>query len=340
MFSAARIIELVQERRSAVSDPLQVYWCKVEVDSRSQFADELRTMGSGFGIVPIVLRRQIFLDPNAVLSDLNHLVCDNRTCFDGLSGEASQQIVIVVIARSDFRLSQTGSPVQLPDWFPVMGGKEVYVRVRDLLFEVEGVSFNAPEARGEDMAAQLWDVEDAIARRLVEVHPQNPGRSIAFWTGIGKVLDKSLREADIDDLVAAYAVHTKSVGDHRAYRPSAKSKTSVLSHLITLVQRSSPDQMPTLSKNLATALDLGPDIETRQTMVAVMLRPTQLMDSPTKFAHSLLTTAYGSYQFLNAMAHASEYPQVSVGFLYLTSKDIRVGLQVASRTLNESPAGR
>lgn len=333
MLSAARIIELVTERLLAVPEPLQVYWCKVEVDSRNQLADELRTLGGGVGIVPIVVRRQIFLDPNAVLSDLNHLVCDNRACFDGVSLTTSQQIAVVVIARSDFRLAQTGSPIQLPDWFPVMGGNEVYVRVRDLVFEVEGVSFNAPEARGGDVAEQMWHVENAVAHRLAEAHPKDPNNAPAFWLGVGKVVEKSLSQVDIANLLSAYAEHTRGIGDRRAYRPSLKSKTSVLSHLIAMVQRASPDQMPTLSRNLAVALDLGREIETRQPMVAIMLRPTQPMDPPSKFAHSLLTTAYGGYQFLNAIAHASEYPKMSVGFLYLSSRDLRLGLQDAARTL-------
>ena len=53
-----------------------------------------------------------------------------------------------MLSRVDASLSQTGSPIILPDWFPHLGGTEIYVRARDLMTEIETIRFNAPEARG------------------------------------------------------------------------------------------------------------------------------------------------------------------------------------------------
>ena len=333
MLTALRLVEVLRERMTAHAEPLQVYWWHVDDDSRSQVADAITEARGDLALVPLVVRRAVFVDPNAILSDLNGLLADNQAAVENASPRAGEPIALVLLARDDFRLSQTGSLICLPDWFPHIGGQEVFVRVRDLLFDVDAVRFNAPEARSEDLAARLLALEQIVAARLNAVFNAAPKRMDPFWGSITSYLGCGCSREAILEILAGYDRHVASVADPRAYRPTLKNTASVLAQLIGLSQRSSPDQLPGLAKNLSQALALPADVSARQPFVSILLRPTQRMDSAVGFTHTLLASSYGGYQFLNAAAHASEYPQVSVAFLYLNSKDLRAALQDVTRAL-------
>jgi hypothetical protein len=337
MLSALRLVDVIRERVSAHGEPRQVYWWRVDDDSRSQVATEIVEARGALAVVPIVVRRAIFLDPNAILSDLNGLLVENQSTVEAVPVRRGQAIALVLLARGDFRLSQTGSLIRLPDWFPQIGGQEVFVRVRDILFDVDAVRFNAPEARAEDVAARLLALEQSIAARLEVVFSITPKRMDAFWSGITSYLGCGCSRDAIRDVLNGYGRHLASVADPRAYRPTLKNKASILAQMIGLVQRSNPDQLLGLARAFGDALTLPADVSARQPFIAILLRPTQPMDSSARFAHTMLATAYGGYQFLNAAAHASEYPQVSIAFLYLNSKDLRSALQDVTLTLDQLP---
>ena len=124
------------------------------------------------------------------------------------------------------------------------------------------------------------------------------------------------------------------VFDARAYRPSLKTKDSLLSDLLLLIQKAAPDQLIGLAKSLVASIGVTDAVEARLPMVALLLRPTQQLDAQDRFAHALLATLYGGYQFLNAAAHASDYPSVSAAFLYLNSRDLRLALQHATEQMD------
>ena len=137
----------------------------------------------------------------------------------------------------------------------------------------------------------------------------------------------------LQERLAGYRKHVDGVFDARAYRPSLKNKESLLSDLLLLLQKAAPDQLIGVAKALVTAIGLPNEIDARLPMVALLLRPTQQLDAQARFAHALLATLYGGYQFLNAAAHASDYPSVSAAFLYLNSRDLRLALQHATEQM-------
>lgn len=85
--------------------------------------------------------------------------------------------------------------------------------------------------------------------------------------------------------------------------------------------------MLSLAGTLAKALGVPANASVRLPFIAIALRPTKPMPPNGRFCHTSLATIYAAYQFLNAAAHASDYPGVSVAFLYLNSKDLRVSLR-------------
>lgn len=339
MLDAARLVEVTRSRLEGSAEPLHVYWYRVETEeSRAHFCEALCAARADLPLVPIVVRLAVFVDPNMILSDLNGLIADNRNGLEVIRARAGQPIALVLLARGDFRLAQTGSLIVLPEWFPNLGGQEVYVRVRDLLFDVDTVRFNAPEGRTEDLAARLLGLERALVSRLEAVFATTPRRSDAFWGHITKHLEGGTSTEALRAIMTGYKKHIDGIADPRAYRPAAKNKTSLLCQLIALAQRSSVEQLLGLAKVTAEALALPSDLSLRQPFITILLRPTESMDGAVRFAHTVITGAYGGYQFLNAAAHASEHPQVSIAFLYLNSKDLRTVLQDAAGEIERLPA--
>ena len=251
----------------------------------------------------------------------------NKHEIEGLESKALRPVVIVMLSRVDASLSQTGSLIQLPDWFPHLGGTEIYVRVRDLLTEIETIRFNAPEARAEDLAARLHRVETAIVARLETMYSRKPRNLDSIWSALAKLRGTEQSRSVLQDRLACYRIHVDSLTEPRAYRPSLKTKESILSDLLSLIQRSNPDQLVGLAKSVVVAIGVTDEVTSRPPMIAILLRPTMPMDAAVRFCHTLLASVYGGYQFLNATAHASDYPMVSVAFLYLNSRDLRLALQ-------------
>ncbi len=327
MVEAQRVIEIIRERLTCSSEPLHVLWCKTDADSRGHLAKQLRDGRGDVALVPIVVREPIFVDPDSVLSDLNRLLVGNRQEIEGLDSKGLRPVVVVMLSRVDASLSHSGSLVQLPDWFPFLGGTEIYVRVRDLLTEIEVIRFNAPEARAEDLAAHVHRVETAIVVRLERMCFREPRNLNGIWKALAELHGTELGRRALQDRLAGYRSHVDGLTEPRAYRPSLKTTGSILSDLLTLIQRSTPDRLVRLAKSLVVAMGVTDEVTSRLPMIAILLRPTIPMDASVRFCHTLLASVYGGYQFLNATAHASDYPMVSVAFLCLNSRDLRLALQ-------------
>ena len=327
MVEAQRVVEIIRKRLTCSSESLHVLWFKTDADNRDHFAKQLRDGRGDVALVPIVVREPIFVDPNSVLSDLNRVLLRNRHEIEGLDSKALRPVVIVMLSRVDANLSQTASPIQLPDWFPHLGGTEIYVRVRDLLTEIEAIRFNAPEARADDLAAHLHRLETAIVVRLETIYFRKPQNLDSIWTALAELRKTERSQSALRNRLADYRSHVNGLTEPRAYRPSLKTEASILSDLLTLIQRSTPDQLVRLAKSVVIAMGVTDKVTSRLPMIAILLRPTMPMDAAVRFCHTLLASVYGGYQFLNATAHASDYPMVSVAFLRLNSRDLRLALQ-------------
>src|SRR5687768_4647935 len=149
MFTAARLIEFVEQRTSQHHGDVVVLWVQVPSD-REAMRTSLKQVIGDRPIVPLVIRDEGFENPNAILSDLNRLVQRYQQEFQQLQLVDSGPIVILLLARTDFKLPQVASPTVFPEWFPLVGGLNVYVIIEDLLRVVDA-TLSAVEARVPDI---------------------------------------------------------------------------------------------------------------------------------------------------------------------------------------------
>lgn len=338
MITASRAAALLRSTRDGAGEPLRVYWHEITEGSREAFASNLESAASteGVPVVVLVLRKALFNNANSLLSDLLSLLEDNRSRFSSMSGHNSDRLNVVLLARSRLQIPQVSSPIVLPEWFPVLPGNEVHVRLLVLSDTVQDTLLNAEEARVEQMSELLHRLEELLVERIKEVYdtrPQSVDRILSALRDVGK---GDLRERR--DMLQAFRSHVRGVPNGRAYRPSLKEVDSLASRLILLVLRSSSDQLATLGEALAEALDLGGDVALRPSLLSVMMRPTRQIGRPARTGHTILTTIYYAYQFLTGAAHSGEYPSFPIGLIHSTSVDLRTALQDSAEMVRMLPS--
>ena len=329
MPTADRALALVQTVRARADERITLFWVKVDGPSRQAFAEEIRSKRGSLPLVPIILRKQLFLSPNMVLSDFLVLIEENRETVCALDPSLCRNgLCILLLARDAFRLPQVSSPALLPTWFPVWGGKEVFIRIRDFDSDIEVILLNAAEARIDDLASLLFDLDGAMAHRMRVVNSRNPDKAVEF---INLIASLSKPPASPTAVLENHIAHRTTVAEPRGYRPTLKDAQSLTSQLLRLVLKTAPDGLAKVSQSLASALDLPADFVVRPPLFAVMMRPVQTLDSRAKTCHSILLGVYGAYQLLTGAAHFGDYPSFPVGLIYASSRDLRTFLQDARR---------
>lgn len=103
---------------------LAVYWVAVQ-SSRADYALRLQTLLREHPVGVIVLRRGgLFENANSVMADVATLVSDAQSTLEKAFSvhPSSRRWGVVVISRTPMTIGQSSSPVELPDWFPDLGG--------------------------------------------------------------------------------------------------------------------------------------------------------------------------------------------------------------------------
>ena len=315
---------------------VQVLWVGLEDarENRDSLVREIHLARASTPIVAVPLRERLFLSANLVASDFCRLIQGCRGEFEAVAEAAKEEgVLVLILAREALRLPSVSSPVVLPDWFPVCGGREVAIRVRDYASNVSATLLNSEEARVEDMADLLFRLEYALVARMNAIALRSPG-NLDSWTQL--VSEVGAGGEKRGDVLAAYLRHLESVSDPRGYRPSAKYTKSLVAQMVRLVLKRSPDGLRKVAKGLRRALDLAEDMHySHSPMLAVLLRPVGGLRGGDGAAHSILLTVYGAYQFTTGAAHAGDYPSFAVGLIRATSVDLRKGLQAARRDIEE-----
>ncbi len=321
-----RVVELINEMPWLAEEAIRVLWVRLVDGGRDGFAAAIESSRGAAAIVPVVIRERLFVDGNMVLSDFVKLVTSNRSAFERLAAERHDRLSIVVVAREELRLPQVGSPVVLPEWFPVNGGKEVHFRLSDLAVRVEVDLLNCDEARIEDTAAALFELECVVAERLEQVQRQAAAVQEGLWSLLFEAKELKVPRSDI---LQMFRQHCEGVVNPRAYRPSVANGKSLGSRLLRLVLKSSPDQLAIASDVCAKALMCQEEVVLQPSLFAVMLRPVRRPTQAAMSCHALLLAFYGGYQFVTGAAHAGEYPGYPLALIYSTSMDIRRSLRAS-----------
>ena len=332
-----QVVEEIRRRRERGHGvaALNVYWTTLTGD-RDEFKHELQQMRGESPIVPWILRKSgLFRDSNSVMNDVMIILTEVQDEIREMAEYARQRhgVDLVVIARDELRLAITSSPILLPDWFPLMPEQTVTARIDDLTWSVNVPMSDNVVALGE-LQRILYELDKLMVARIQDILKKSHNRVNALWDRI-RIEQENIR-AGLDGI-------EKFLGEIRNpadFRPSTGRSPTMVGRLWSKVNRSSPDELPGLSKALASALQVDDlDISGREASLAgVLTRPTNpIGDSGTRWCFHLLVALRSACQLVTAVAHADEYPLFPDVLLRSVSRDLRQFLGEAVQILKTAP---
>lgn len=332
--SPQQLVEEIRRRweHARYVPELSVFWVTLS-GNRDEFADEVRRVRGDWPLVPVIPRTPgLFRDPNAVMNDVTSILHDAKHevlemvgCIRRCSG-----VGLVVLSRSELRLAVTSSPLRLPEWFPVMAGKDVAARIDDLTWSVharlsdEAVAVN-------DLQRILHELDKVLVARIREALKSDHRHVQALRDRICRQgeSDFSLVLEEIDKML-------DSITNPTDFRPSTSRNPTMVGRLWFEANRNSPDELRKVAKALSRALGTDPKmlLSDMTTLMAMMNRPTSPIDDPgTRWSFHLIVTLRSACQLVTATAHADQYPMFPEVLLRATSLDLRRFLDDAIRIL-------
>lgn len=330
--SPQRLAQIVAERVETEVSPVAGYWYEVRGD-RDKYADDLRKLLFGTGVVVLVVREMIFDNPNAVQSEFMGLIDRHRDEFEQVLSDLPEYppvIAAVLLTRRVPAVPQVASPAIMPAWFPRVGGTVVPVYLRDLTWTGSAV-IDCDESAIPEICVGLFTVDHALLYRLTSVHAAEPAAADAFWSHV-RFDDKY----DFSDFLLQSSRFRGTVSNKRAFRPDARSGTTVVARLWKVVQRTSPEALSRIGADLARALRLPDPLghKWHQPFTSVLGRPAKRPSAPkVAFASSVLRTVAASAQFITVAAHAGDYGAYPVALLRSTSLDLLAAMRDATSLL-------
>lgn len=327
MLEPSHVVGEIQRWSKDSSDTLRFFWVNVSaaqrIGDRDQFAEQLRLSAGGHPLYPVVLRMGGFTDSNAVMADLDRVLDFAR---DGLCApsmrkriEESGLLDVVLVAKREFGLALTSSPIVLPKWFPVTPSMEVKAAIVDLTWSAT-VSLSAPEGHAGDIKRLLLELDRALIGRLETSQRRDHNK-------VNSLLAK-LKIESFDDFVSdAYKV-LDGVRNPLDYRPSARNPTPV-GQIWRATSQTHADKLVSTAKSLAQALDISPSRigESEEAIVTVLSRPSgPIPDSVDRWAFDVIMAVGAACRFVTAAAHADDYSRYPVWLVGSLSRDFQRSL--------------
>jgi hypothetical protein len=353
MLAIQRLMELAGQLAEGHEERIIAIWHELEPDaSRSTLTQGILQGRGDRKIIPIVVDDGRFRNANALLRDLKEVLVENRETFEGAwyrGLPTDTPCILLLLAREELGFPQQCSPVGMPAWFPGLGGLEISIRVLSLN-ESATTSLKAPEASVESIQRLLYELDKLLLRRLKNVYEGNPKHANAFGDRI-KTLSKEAAEDAISESAAdlgKYRDFLQSAEAHfqttfrtgEGYRPSMKVATPV-GILVAFGYRTSVDDMKGLAEAFASALRItdGPSPSFEESIISVVWRSTNFSGETqaTRMGRTILTTIFSAAQFINATAHAPEYPEFPLVIIRSLSFDLRRSLRSIINELEALP---
>jgi hypothetical protein len=334
MISVGSLVDTLTHRAMSLADDgIAVYWFQVPGD-REIFRREVCDQRGDAFIVPLIVRSDGFDNPNAMLSDLIELVEGNRPAFQ-VPG-ARGPVTMLLLGKAPLRVAQLGSPAVLPEWFPAIGGRTVFVEIEDLTYTADA-SLSHETLQINRIAEELWALERALVDRIEAVHKSDHRQTNALLSYL-RAIDSSVT---IPSLIEASRAYRLRFYDPAGFRPSAREKQCFVSRLVLLVSSTSPSELSSRCAAIAQALGcVNIDTAPKETMPAVMLRPTQRdPNHGVRLARNIALTSFAAFQLMNANAHSGEYGRYPVLLLRGISHDLRMGLSSITTFLDAVTSG-
>ncbi len=155
-------------RRRSDTGPLRIYWVDVGSQGRDAFAGKLRERTHGDRLlVPWRLGTpNLFTDSNTVMADVGEVLEEARDNLEQ-GGAGVVGVDLVLLAKRGLEIVDASSPIELPDWFPVVEarGRTVTTTVMELTWDVVA---RLDEARLDvaDISRLLYELDVALLNRL------------------------------------------------------------------------------------------------------------------------------------------------------------------------------
>ena len=336
-----QVVEEIRRRRERGHEmaALSVYWITLSGD-RDEFKLALQQVCDELPIVPWILRKSgLFRDSNTVMNDVIFILGKVRREIEDIAEYVRRRggVDLVVIARDELRLAITSSPILLPDWFPVTPEQTVTARIDDLTWSSNVAMSDDVVALGE-LQRIVYELDRLMVVRIRETLEKDHRQVQALRECIRREKDNDLAEV-LDGIRKSL----DEVKNPASFRPSTQRNPTVVGRLWFAANSRSPDQLPRLSRALASALQVsGRDVSDGGTsLVGVLNRPTNpIGDGGTRWCFHLLVTLRGACQLATAAAHADDYPLFPDVLLRSVSRDLREFLDKAIQALKAiSPPG-
>lgn len=326
-YTPQQVFQLVRAVPWSANSCIRMLWLRHAEGSRDAIAQQLWSWIGREAIVPMVLRSSGFKNANSVLADAMELFEANRQRIEPLGTESPERITFLILSKDDFRLVNASSPIELPDWFPVRPAKSTFFSVNDLGHAAEIEPLNLPDARMENIAELLFELELAICDKLVEVYALDRSRVAAC---VDALQPSSPKCTDAQETLALFSAHLAGTMDPRAYRPNASDKSKFLAaRILKLVLGHPPKQLANAAEDLSRNLHGSDATVLKPTFFAVMWRPANKMSVEVTNWHAILVAFFQAYQLMNAHAHAGEFPAYPVALQYANSLNLRQFLRDA-----------
>ncbi len=255
MLEPGTIIEEIERSRQQEPRPLNVFWVWVSM-GRDDIARELKRRRGMLALVPHVLRRGGFADPNSLMNDVSDVLDRAGEDIRTLSEVARERLGVdlVIVSRKELSLADTSSPLVLPEWFPVKPGQTATVRIEDLTWSAT-VALSDEASGLDDLRRILYGVDGALLARLRAVRESDRRRTQSFFDlALERTAGGGIDEKFIDDELERIAVTLETIQNPTGYRPSASKNPTVVGRLWSHANKTAPDGLLRMAKALAKAL--------------------------------------------------------------------------------------
>lgn len=316
---------------------LAAYWIVVQSD-RHAYARQLQALLGGHPIGIIVLRRSgLFENANSVMADVVTLVTEARPTLEHVFSEhaSSRRWGVVVISRTPMTIGQSSSPVELPDWFPDLGGKEIHSSIEDVTW-LSRVTLDDVDLPLADLHRNLYSVEGALLRRLRKANAVSVKSQAAFFNLVKKPDEPSL----LDTLDLAQD-EWRQVPNPNAYRPSAKVGRAIVARLWWKSSLTRPlyfgnDLVVPAAKALMLDRGLLRDMSIPDSLFALLGKPSPSTAPPEdqRFVNNLIWAVCTSFRLLTVSHHADGYGRFPYTLLYGVGEELRATLASYEQVLN------
>jgi hypothetical protein len=323
------VSSILAEMQHCAALQIVVFWLEEQGD-RDHLCSELESLLAGARVVPHVLRRPLFSDPNGWAADTMALLEATKSKVLAASEgcEPNAPLGLVVIARSRLSIAQSSSPATAPDWLPARDGREIMVVVRDV-HSIASCSLAAPEGATDAIKSSLYELELGLLNVVKFLALRNRHHGQRLWGEVLKERSRLERKSQFADF---WANGLDTVSDAMSYRPSLTFGWSMVSAMWDTFLRSSPSELLSKSEAFVEFFEIHADWMPAQPLPSALLPilfrgPDDRERGASLVAgRNLVLTVGLACQLVTAAAHADQYGKVNAIALEAISKDIRIVL--------------